>query len=703
MNFVNKPILNTEDPIVLKKRNELVTDLTPAITNFISPDDFASNNLNIKFKDQLNFNSNNLINIEEDLLVKDIIYVFQGIDGTYIKFDYKLDSYVIDKKLSITKPKRDLIGRLGEFGWLFKKVIKFVNNSDFKNKGLTNQSFCSSINDELVEFYRLITILESQINRNLLMIHNNNNNINNRITDKEYQIENLTLKRMFVWIQEPLKKLKVIVSLIDSVGYQMKGGEILSVIEMQSKHGDQVICDLVKTIQIKTSQPVFAMIKTWIFEGILQDPFKEFFIQQNHSLPNERIWKERFVLAPKLIPCFLSLIISKRILVIGKSINYMKEFFSGKDYNIPPEYYRSNSGVSIDYEHLSELDLIIDQVSKLSSERLLKIVLEKFKFIDHLKALKRYLLLGQGDFIQYLMDLVGEDLLKPVKEVMRHKLLNSLETAIRNSNVQFDDPDLKNRLDISLLEAKEKSIGWDIFSLDYHVDAPLNTILRSTDIVKYKKIFHFMWGIKRVEFSLNSIWRKFRASGESLRSLSLYLADFHQDIHRSHLLMNEMILFLRNLQYYIMFEVLECSWKQLVKEIQEAQDLDQLIDSHIQYLHDISSKTFLSNSESTYEAFKILQSKIIKFTNLQYNLFKLTIAIQNNQKKVSQSTQMIAQELQTYRNHLNNTHQEYTKQLNIFQSEISLLKFNQDLNPISLTYMLDFNEFYKNNKSSNII
>jgi gamma-tubulin complex component 3 len=30
----------------------------------------------------------------------------------------------------------------------------------------------------------------------------------------------------------------------------------------------------------------------------------------------------------------------------------------------------------------------------------------KYQFMDHLKAMRRYLLLGQGDFIRHLMDLL---------------------------------------------------------------------------------------------------------------------------------------------------------------------------------------------------------------------------------------------------------------------------------------------------------
>ena len=49
---------------------------------------------------------------------------------------------------------------------------------------------------------------------------------------------------------------------------------------------------------------------------------------------------------------------------------------------------------------------MIDAVYQETSQHLLEILHTKYKFIDHLKAMRRYLLLGQGDFIRYLMDLL---------------------------------------------------------------------------------------------------------------------------------------------------------------------------------------------------------------------------------------------------------------------------------------------------------
>jgi len=48
----------------------------------------------------------------------------------------------------------------------------------------------------------------------------------------------------------------------------------------------------------------------------------------------------------------------------------------------------------------------IDKAYKTTSDMVLKVLIEESKLLDHLKAIKNYLLLGQGDFIQHLLELI---------------------------------------------------------------------------------------------------------------------------------------------------------------------------------------------------------------------------------------------------------------------------------------------------------
>ena len=103
----------------------------------------------------------------------------------------------------------------------------------------------------------------------------------------------------------------------------------------------------------------------------------------------------------------------------------------------------------------------------------------QFKFTIHFLLINSYLLIGQGDFIQYLMDIVGLDLSQVVNTTSSFKLSRLLETAIRASNAQYDDPNILNNLRVKMMPHHNGDRGWDVFSLEYNARDPLNTILQS--------------------------------------------------------------------------------------------------------------------------------------------------------------------------------------------------------------------------------
>ena len=81
-----------------------------------------------------------------------------------------------------------------------------------------------------------------------------------------------------------------------------------------------------------------------------------------------------------------------------------------------------------------------------------------------------------------------------------------METAIRSSNAQKDPPDVLRRLDARMLEYSQGEIGWDVFTLEYKVDAPLDTVLDPDSMIKYLKLFNHLWKMKRIENTITKGW-----------------------------------------------------------------------------------------------------------------------------------------------------------------------------------------------------
>lgn len=65
--------------------------------------------------------------VSEAALLREIIYIFQGIEGKVIKLDQSSDAYRIDSKLGVPRAVRDLVNKLAELGWLFRKIRKYLD------------------------------------------------------------------------------------------------------------------------------------------------------------------------------------------------------------------------------------------------------------------------------------------------------------------------------------------------------------------------------------------------------------------------------------------------------------------------------------------------------------------------------------------------------------------------------------------------
>jgi gamma-tubulin complex component 3 len=124
----------------------------------------------------------------------------------------------------------------------------------------------------------------------------------------------------------------------------------------------------------------------------------------------------------------------------------------------------------------AQLQDIVYQLSAGIDAKLLNLVMSRFYVQTHLLALKKFMLLGQGDFVTCLMDGVGPELKRRANQLFRHNLTGILEGALRASNAQFEPSYVLDRIGIRLLEASAGDSGWEIFSLDYAIDAPLNTV-----------------------------------------------------------------------------------------------------------------------------------------------------------------------------------------------------------------------------------
>jgi len=74
------------------------------------------------------------------------------------------------------------------------------------------------------------------------------------------------------------------------------------------------------------------MIKQWMIEGEINDPFGEFFVEINPLISDDKLWTEKYKLNYIMIPSFLTNSLANKILLTGKAVNFIRRCCSEQDW-----------------------------------------------------------------------------------------------------------------------------------------------------------------------------------------------------------------------------------------------------------------------------------------------------------------------------------------------------------------------------------
>ncbi|RAL15442.1 tubulin gamma complex associated family protein [Aspergillus homomorphus CBS 101889] len=557
----------------------------------------------------------------EQGLLRDLPFNLQGLSSSNMHF---ASSTTLKLPPSLPVPMISLLNSLAEPCLLYRGLSAFVESSA---SGLLSQSLQAALSNELRSYLGLVATLEGEIRRALASPPDPND-------PRSATKSGVTLKRCVVWTRDATMALRLM-SLIVEEAQNKKGGQLISLIHgFSTSHGDPFVCAFAEKLLVHVTRPFYNMLRLWIYDGELSDPYKEFFVVEPEFRPNTdprriatSVWEDKYKLDDEMVPSIITQDFAKKIFLIGKSLNFIRYGCGDSGW---VEAYSKEASKELHYGDTAGLETSIDEAYKTTMARLIHLMDDKFKLFDHLRALKNYMLLGQGDFIALLMESLASNLDRPANSQYRHTLTAQLEHAIRASNAQYDSPDVLRRLDARMLELSHGDSGWDCFTLEYKIDAPVDVVITQWGSTQYLKVFNFLWRIKRVEFALGSTWRRCMTGARGV--LGSVDDKVGSDWKRARCVIAEMIHFVCQLQYYILFEVIEFSWKRLQTAISKPGcTLDDLIEAHTQYLNSIthkgllgSSSTSKSSSSSTTSASSKVQEQ--DFLSQLHHILKIMLA-----------------------------------------------------------------------------
>ncbi|XP_069719745.1 gamma-tubulin complex component 2 isoform X2 [Phaenicophaeus curvirostris] len=548
---------------------------------------------------------------QESMIVEDLLYVLIGVDGRYITAQPLVGrqnrAFSVDPNLDLSI--KELVTRILPVAASYSAVTRFVEEKSSFEYGQVNHALAAAMRTLIKEYMILITQLEHLQRQGLL-----------------------SLQKLWFYIQPTMRTLEILASLATSVDKgECMGGSTLSLLHDKTFNytGDSQAQELCLYLTKAASVPYFEILEKWIYRGIINDPYSEFMVEE-HELQKEKIqedyndkyWDQRYTVVQQQIPSYLQKMADK-ILSTGKYLNVVRE--CGRDVTCP---------VAKEVLYTLKERAYVEQIEKAynyASKVLLNFLMEEKELVAHLRSIKHYFLMDQGDFFVHFMDLTEEELKKPVDDIITTRLEALLELALRMSTANTDPfkDDLKidlmphdlitQLLRVLAIETKqEKAIvsadpteltlsGLEAFSFDYIVKWPLSLIINRKALTRYQMLFRHMFYCKHVERQLCNVW----ISNKMAKQFSLHSAKWFAGAFT---LRQRMLNFVQNIQYYMMFEVMEPTWHILEKNLKLASNIDDVLSHHTSFLDNCLKDCMLTNPELL-KIFSKLMSVCVMFTN----------------------------------------------------------------------------------------
>ncbi|KAJ6798877.1 gamma-tubulin complex component 2 [Iris pallida] len=523
--------------------------------------------------------------VQELLVIDDLLWALVGIEGRYIsikKVRGKEGHVLLQIDQSMDLALQELVQRIFPLCEDFVLISQFVESESHFKSGLVNHAFAAALRALLLDYQAMVAQLEHQ-----------------------FRLGRLSVQGLWFFCQPMMGSLHAMSIVVEKASSQnFSGSATLNLLQSQAKAmaGDNAVRLLLEKMTHCASSAYLGMLERWVYEGIIDDPYGEFFIAENKSLQKESLsqdydakyWHQRYSLKDG-IPSFLTSI-AGTILTTGKYLNVMRE--CGHNVQVPLSENSKLTSFGSNHQYLECIKAAYD----FASGELLNLIKEKYDLIGKLRSMKHYLLLDQGDFLVHFMDIARDELAKRPEDISVEKLQSLLDLALRTTAAATDPCHedltccvervslLKRLATLKDLESSYSSnytnpifesddqlepvniTGLETFCLGYKVHWPLSLIISRKALTKYQLIFRFLFHCKHVNRQLCMAWQ----IHQGFRALNT----MGTAISRSSILCRSMLKFINSLLHYLTFEVLEPNWHLMHNRLRTAKSIDEVIQVH---------------------------------------------------------------------------------------------------------------------------
>ncbi|XP_026478079.1 gamma-tubulin complex component 4 homolog [Ctenocephalides felis] len=490
---------------------------------------------------------------------------------------------------------------LYEFCRKYQYRAENENNSEFElPKGLFLQAICRGVDLALAPYRQEVVELEKHALMNpkmtLLMV----------------------LSKM-----SPYKELLHILKYIVSSIYEKRlhGCQILHLVYCELLTGSEIEGRAVRIVFQEVQKILYKLLAYWLFNGELNDTYKEFFIEKVNLMevslirPNVDDSSEttlfentnsletqnsEYQINTRMLPKYMPESLAANILFIGRTISMFKSDPRQDKTNVwgdvEKNYYKKLASIQERNDfNISTLESTIIEIKTFVSQHLFQLVVEDADLLKHLTYIKNYYFLGRGElFLEFIK--------------LGTKILNEFPwknpTGTRDINVTFilaarnmfigDEVDLFRfilpfeKQEDSTLEHNYLPIlpndvidGWSTLSLEYKVKWPLHLLFTPAVMDRYNIIFRFLLKVKKTQYELHHVWIGQRSESHLYSNPKVWQ------------LRHQLIFLIEHLQYYLHVDVVESQMSILLNTIKNTRDFDAIQRAHSIFQSNVMSQCFL--------------------------------------------------------------------------------------------------------------
>lgn len=476
------------------------------------------------------------------------------------------------------------------------------------------------------------------------------------------RVGSLSLQALHYYVQQPAATWRLLAAMAaEAAAQQLSAAGLLNLLhaKCEALSGEASARRLMGGLMGAACAPYAHMLRCWLQEGVLHDPYGEFMVQEDKCVTRESVvedeqlayWQQRYTLrrtftrasasgegaaaepAGRDVPLFLHSH-AETILVTGKYLNTIRE--CKRTVVTAP-----GGDAALDYHDVASYVALIGRAHAHASRQLLDLVLGPLDLMGVLTSLKHYFLLDQGDLVVHLLELAKGELRQRATNISRSRLQSLLELAVRTSSVGADRhvERLSFVVDMRLLMEMAKSVTKGV-TAGLEVDGatvgarrntpspataaaaaaatvvggmqpldrrPLERFGRDAFMLKFSvdwplslvvgsgALAQYQLMFKHL-FLLKYIERDLAAAWQTLQPTRRLRSGAQVSLQAWCTLCSAMTAFVCEYLRYVTTDVLEPGWRDMAAAVRRAADLDAVIACHSAFLRRVLAAALISHT-----------------------------------------------------------------------------------------------------------